>query len=171
MLMHYTQPVNLDSKSRGWMPDRWARYHATDRQACGIQALWRNALYIASHFSQRRQVPFKRGCAAFQQQFWNAAGGYLYDVVDVDHQPGTVDPRLRPNQILAIGGLPIPLIEGNHAKQIVEAVEQQPWTPLGLRSLAPYEPGYTPRCTGGYESGIMPIIKALCVALAYWPIC
>jgi glycogen debranching enzyme len=70
-------------------------------------------------------------------------------VVDVDHQPGTVDPRFRPNQILAIGGLPIPLVEGGRAKQIVEAVEQQLWTSLGLRSLAPYEPGYTPRCTGG----------------------
>ena len=108
-----------------------------------------NALHIASRFSEHWNELFVRGCAAFQRRFWNDNGNYLYDVVDVDHQAGTVDLRFRPNQILAVGGLPISLIEGGHAKQIVEAVEQRLWTPLGLRSLAPHEPGYTPQCTGG----------------------
>ena len=35
--------------------------------------------------------------------------GQLADVVDVDHVPGTRDDACRPNQILAVGGLPIAL--------------------------------------------------------------
>ena len=56
---------------------------------------------------------------------------------------------LRPNQIFAVGGLPYPLLEGARARGVVDLVEQHLWTPLGLRSLAPGEPGYAPRCHGG----------------------
>jgi len=36
----------------------------------------------------------------------------LADVVDVDHVGGTRDDTFRPNQILAVGGLPIALLDG-----------------------------------------------------------
>src|SRR5262245_40811460 len=49
---------------------------------------------------------------------------------------------LRPNQILAVGGLPLSAIAGTRARRIVDAVEEHLLTPLGLRSLAPCEPGY-----------------------------
>ena len=39
-------------------------------------------------------------------------------------------------------------MDGERARRIVEAVEQQLLTPLGLRSLAPGEPGYAPRYEG-----------------------
>jgi len=52
----------------------------------------------------------------------------------------------------AIGGLPIPLIEGERAKEFVAAVTQRLWTPLGLRSLAPEAPGYAPRLKAVCES-------------------
>src|SRR5206468_6404168 len=55
----------------------------------------------------------------------------------------------RPNQIFAVGGLPFALLEGERARRIVDAVEARLVTPLGLRSLAPGEPGYTPRYAGG----------------------
>src|SRR5581483_8328733 len=55
----------------------------------------------------------------------------------------------RPNQIFAVGGLPLQLIDGAPARRIVDAVEARLWTPLGLRSLAPGEPGYCPRYEGG----------------------
>ena len=55
----------------------------------------------------------------------------------------------RPNQVFAIGGLPLRLIEDNRAFLIVEAVKDHLWTPLGLRSLAPGEPGYAPCYQGG----------------------
>ena len=70
-------------------------------------------------------------------------------MVDPNHQPGTADPAFRPNQIFAVGGLPISLLEDDRARRVVEAVEARLWTPLGLRSLAPGEPGYTPHYEGG----------------------
>jgi glycogen debranching enzyme len=76
-------------------------------------------------------------------------GGYLFDVVDADHETGKLDASFRPNQIFAVGGLPLALIEGEPAKRIVDVVERRLWTPLGLRSLAPEEPGYTPHYQGG----------------------
>jgi glycogen debranching enzyme len=66
----------------------------------------------------------------------------------VDHVPGTRDDTFRPNQILAVGGLPVALVQGTRAKQIVEEVERRLLTPVGLRSLAPGEPGYRPRYEG-----------------------
>ncbi|MGH8006188.1 MAG: amylo-alpha-1,6-glucosidase [Candidatus Binatia bacterium] len=114
-----------------------------------IQALWLNALWIGSAFSERWQELFARGREAFQARFWNEAGRCLYDVVDPDHQAGTADAAFRPNQIFAVGGLPLSLLDADRARQIVEAVEARLWTPLGLRSLAPGEPGYAPRYEGG----------------------
>ena len=64
----------------------------------------------------------------------NPAGPIVAMVV-----PGTVDPSLRPNQILAVGGLPHALIDGEKAARIVATVEAALLTPLGLRSLAPSE--------------------------------
>jgi hypothetical protein len=81
-------------------------------------------------------------------RFWNENTGRLADVVDVDHVPDTRDDTFRPNQILAIGGLPVALVDGDRARRIVDQVEQQLLTPLGLRSLAPGEPGYHARYQG-----------------------
>jgi hypothetical protein len=46
-------------------------------------------------------------------------------------------------------GLPVPLLEGERARHVVDAVEARLWTPLGLRSLAPDSPGYAPHYQGG----------------------
>jgi glycogen debranching enzyme len=114
-----------------------------------IQALWLNALRIASEWSPHWLPLYKEGCENFRKRFWNVDGSYLYDVIDVDHTPGKIDPSFRPNQIFAIGGLPFPILTGEQALKIVDAVESRLLTPLGLRSLAPGEPGYTPHYQGG----------------------
>ena len=133
-----------------WMDVRVDGHVITPRigKPVEIQALWLNALHIACRFSESWQEPLARGRAAFQQRFWNGTGGYLYDVVDVDHHTGSVDAAFRPNQIFAVGGLPMPLLEGVQARRIVDVVEERLWTPLGLRSLAPGEPGYVPHYEG-----------------------
>ncbi len=115
-----------------------------------IQALWLNALAIAQSLAIPRAPPcrrsdnpsreswqddFERGLASFRQRFWNAQRGMLYDVVDVDHRSGTADGLLRPNQIFAIGGLPLVLLDADRARAVVEVVEKHLWTPMGLRSL------------------------------------
>ena len=137
-----------------WMDSKIGDWVVTPRvgKPVEIQALWLNALWIGSQFSERWKEFFARGRESFGARFWNDQGGYLYDVVDVDHQPGKVDALFRPNQILAIGGLPISLITGERAETILEAVTQRLWTPLGLRSLAPGEPGYTLRYEGGVRA-------------------
>ena len=113
-----------------------------------IQALWLNALSIASELEPKWRGVFERGRQSFVERFWSEDLGRLADVVDVDHVPGTRDDTFRPNQILAVGGLPVALIDGDRARRIVDAVEQQLLTPVGLRSLAPGEPGYAPRYEG-----------------------
>jgi predicted glycogen debranching enzyme len=134
-----------------WMDAKVGDWVVTPRigKPVEIQALWLNALKIGSGFSDRWKDVFVRGCDTFRARFWNPAGKYLHDVVDVDHEPGKVDPSFRPNQIFAVGGLPFPLLDGERARAVVEAVEARLWTPIGLRSLAPGEPGYAPRYQGG----------------------
>ncbi|MDX2166103.1 MAG: amylo-alpha-1,6-glucosidase [Deltaproteobacteria bacterium] len=133
-----------------WMDARVGDWVVTPRigKPVEVQALWLNALAAAGQWTAAWTELLRRGRAAFAARFWNAERGCLYDVVDVDHQPGTHDAALRPNQILAVGGLPIALLDGARARQVVDAVEQQLWTPLGLRSLAAGEPGYTPHYGG-----------------------
>jgi glycogen debranching enzyme len=84
----------------------------------------------------------------FVARFWNADAGCLYDVVDVDHVPGRNDATCRPNQIFAVGGLSESLLDGERARQVIDTVERRLWTPLGLRSLAPGEPGYAAHYEG-----------------------
>jgi predicted glycogen debranching enzyme len=134
-----------------WMDAKIGDWVVTPRtgKAVEIQALWLNALRVGSAFSDRWREPLARGMASFAARFWNEAGGCLYDVVDADHRPGAVDATCRANQILAVGGLPMALVDGERARAVVERVEQVLLTPLGLRSLAPGEDGYTPRYEGG----------------------
>ncbi len=113
-----------------------------------VQALWLNALAFAARDSAEWRRLFERGLALFQSKFWNPERSCLFDVVDVDHRPGQVDGSLRPNQIFAVGGLPVQLLAGPRAQQIVETVERALVTPVGLRTLSPGDRGYAPHYEG-----------------------
>jgi predicted glycogen debranching enzyme len=113
-----------------------------------IQALWINALHIGSLHSDRWADLEKRARGAFAARFPDPNTGGLYDVVDADHVAGKIDAQIRPNQILTIGGLPFPVIEGDAARRVVQLVETRLLTPLGLRSLSPDDPAYCPRYAG-----------------------
>jgi predicted glycogen debranching enzyme len=134
-----------------WMDARVDDREITPRigKPVEIQALWLNALAIGAKFSARWQSLFDKGGAAFEEKFWNEHAGCLADVVDCDHRPGTVDLTFRPNQIFAVGGLPLQLLSLEKARRVVGAVEMLLLTPVGLRSLAPGEPGYAPHYQGG----------------------
>ena len=111
-----------------------------------IQALWINALRcVGGHHAALAD----RAQAAFAVRFPNSATGCLHDVVDVDHVRGRVDGSVRPNQILAAGGLPHAIAGGETARKLVAIVERELVTPLGLRTLARSDPAYRPRCEGG----------------------
>ena len=113
-----------------------------------VEALWLNALAIGAATDERWREPLERGRRSFAERFWNPERGCLHDVIDVDHKSGESDARVRPNQILAVGGLPLALLEGERAARVVAIVEQQLLTPLGLRTLAPDDPDYHPRYAG-----------------------
>jgi glycogen debranching enzyme len=117
-----------------------------------IQALWLNALRAAEAFTGEYRPLLARGLAAFAERFWDEASGSLHDVVDADHVPGRLDLSFRPNQILAVGGLPWSLISGERARRVVDQVERRLWTPLGLRTLASDATDYRPRYEGDVPS-------------------
>ena len=135
-----------------WMDAKVGDWVVTPRigKPVEVQALWVNALWIGRQLNARWQPPFERAHAAFGERFWNAERQCLFDAVDADHVAGRNDSALRPNQIFAVGGLPFPLLTGERARLVVAAVEEHLLTPLGLRSLAPGEPGYA----RGYEGGV-----------------
>ncbi len=109
-----------------------------------IQALWINALEIAGEHAAAAKAK-----ASFAQRFWNPARNQLFDVVDCDHVAGTADPTCRPNQLFAVGGLPVALLEGDRARAVVDACERDLWTSFGPRTLATTEPRYRGRYLGG----------------------
>jgi predicted glycogen debranching enzyme len=134
-----------------WMDAKLGDWVVTPRigKPVEIQALWLNALAIAARRRPELAAVLARGQASFAARFWNPAAQALFDVVDVDHQPGKNDPALRPNQLLAIGGLPLCLVDEDRARAVLATVERELLTPLGPRTLAPSDPDYAPRCAGG----------------------
>jgi predicted glycogen debranching enzyme len=133
-----------------WMDAKVGDWVVTPRigKPVEIQALWLNAMKIASQFSPGWQKHFDHGLNSFREKFWNEELGCLFDVVDANHHKGETDASFRPNQIFAVGGLPFQLFEGEKASKVVAAIERNLLTPLGLRSLAPGEPGYKPHYEG-----------------------
>ncbi len=137
-----------------WMDARIGDRVVTPRigKPVEIQCLWINALAIAGARDARWTAIRQRAADAFAARFWNDDSGCLYDVVDVDHVPGAVDASVRPNQIFAVGGLPLTVVSSDQAQRIVATVERELLVPLGLRTLAPGEPGYLGSYGGGVEA-------------------
>ncbi len=129
-----------------------------------VQALWLNALAIASRLDSRWRDDFERGREVFVARFVDDSTGGLADVIDVDGRRGTRDDSCRPNQILAVGGLPLNLLDRNRARRVVDLVERRLLTPLGLRSLAPGERGYA-----GHYIGDSPARDAVYHQGTVWP--
>jgi predicted glycogen debranching enzyme len=138
-----------------WMDAKVGDWVVTPRQGkpVEIQALWYNALCImeelASRFADEAARNRYRHMAAvaqwsFNRLFWNEKIGCLYDVVN----GGPPDPSIRPNQIFAVS-LPHSMLPRDRARRVVEKVEEHLLTPFGLRTLAPSDPQYRGRYTGG----------------------
>ncbi|MGI4860074.1 MAG: amylo-alpha-1,6-glucosidase [Janthinobacterium lividum] len=137
-----------------WMDARVGLAPVTPRigKPVEIQALWINALRIGATWDPRWEPLAERAQAAFASRFVDPASGALHDVVDADGVSGAVDRSVRPNQILAVGGLPFQVVDDATARAVVALVERELWTPLGLRTLARADPRYIGRYTGPSES-------------------
>lgn len=138
-----------------WMDAKIGDWVVTPRtgKAVEINALWFNALAIMRDFAQQLGdaeaardygSASERVARSFNERFWYAEGGYLYDVVD---SPGGDDASIRPNQLFAIS-LRHPLLDNGRAKAVLDRCQQELWTPVGLRSLAPTDPRYIPSYGG-----------------------
>jgi predicted glycogen debranching enzyme len=138
-----------------WMDARIGNWVVTPRMGypVEIQALWYNALKIFAELlalnKQKKDAAAVNESAekvkqSFNEKFWyncnvlNPAinggqdGGYLYDNIDKNGNPST---EIRPNQLFAIS-LPFALIDDKKkAKAILKVVEENLYTPVGLRSL------------------------------------
>lgn len=133
-----------------WMDAKVGDWVVTPRigKPVEIQALWLNALKFHANLTGADHPAFTLGMESFGKRFWDARRGFLADVVDVNHNPGQVDESFRPNQLYAVGGLPLKLLDDAACARVVDAAEKRLMTPMGPRSLAPGSHGYRGRYEG-----------------------
>jgi len=145
-----------------WMDAKMGDWVVTPRRgkAVEINALWYNALCFLAHWlretdsdaSAKRYENFAdKARTSFNNRFWFAEGGYLYDVVDCDGQRGASDVSCRPNQLFAIS-LEHPVLDPARWESVVNVCAQKLVTPVGLRSLSPDDPAYKPIYSGDLKS-------------------
>jgi predicted glycogen debranching enzyme len=111
-----------------------------------VQALWFNALRIMADLAQgfADEPSFRRfdrmatvAQWSFNKLFWNESTGCLFDVVN----GGPPDGSIRPNQILAVS-LHHSMLPRDKAQKIVEKVQAELFTLVGLRTLPASDPRY-----------------------------
>jgi predicted glycogen debranching enzyme len=145
-----------------WMDAKMDDWVVTPRRgkAVEINALWYNALRLLADWlrqsgeaasPQRYEEQAAHARDSFNQRFWYAKGGYLYDVVDCNGQNGTQDISCRPNQLFAIS-LDHPVLDQERWESVLDVVENRLVTPVGLRSLAPDDPEYKAIYSGDLRS-------------------
>ena len=135
-----------------WMDAKVGDWVVTPRigKPVEVNALWINALRACARFAKMLgddPSPFATAAARAEagfERFWSAAHGWCFDVID---GPNGDDPSLRPNQLFAVA-LPIDVLDDARRRAIVDVCSARLWTPAGLRSLAPGEPGYAGRYEG-----------------------
>jgi predicted glycogen debranching enzyme len=141
-----------------WMDAKVGDWVVTPRRgyAVEIQALWYNALLIGADLARDAGDTVRatewsalagKVRESFLRAFWSDSAGYLADVVG----GRTPDLSLRPNQLYAIG-LPHALLPRDKALRVLDVVERQLLTPVGLRTLAPSDPHYKARYDGDVRS-------------------
>ena len=127
-----------------WMDVRVGDWVVTPRHGkpVEINALWYNALNVMANLSRHYQEDASAYLAlaakvkeSFVNRYWNEEKQCLYDVVD------PIEDAVRPNQIWAVS-LPYTMLSKEQEKAVVQTVTEKLYTPYGLRSLAPDEPGF-----------------------------
>ena len=151
-----------------WMDARVDGQPVTPRHGKPVEvnALWYNALRLTEAWARQLEDSPQaakarhladRAARSFEAQFWNAAKDCLFDVLLPDGPVALV----RPNQLLAVS-LPFPLLSQERRLLLLHRVESELLTPVGLRTLAPGEPGYRPdyggspaQRDGAYHQGLV----------------
>jgi predicted glycogen debranching enzyme len=137
-----------------WMDAKIGDWVVTPRtgKAIEICGLWVDALSIgvdlAEKLGQNRQA-FRDlaalGAENFDRTFWNCKLGYYLDVAE------PTDASLRPNQVIALS-LPHCPASPDHAREALGVVARELLTPVGLRTLAPWDAAYRGRFEGPMQN-------------------
>jgi predicted glycogen debranching enzyme len=138
-----------------WMDAKVGDWVVTPRRgkAVEINALWYNALRLLECWLRSEQADDQaeqiarhadRAYHSFNERFWYAEGGFLFDVID--GEAGN-DSSCRPNQIFAIS-LPHAVLNKGRWGDVLGVVADRLLTPVGLRSLAPGHPEYKSKYWG-----------------------
>jgi predicted glycogen debranching enzyme len=138
-----------------WMDAKVEDWVVTPRRGkpVEINALWYNALRLLARWVEEHQYTgalppltqrADQAYASFNERFWYADGGYLYDVIDGEAGD---DAACRPNQVFAIS-LRHPILDKARWQPVIDVVQARLLTPVGLRSLAPDHPDYRPQYSG-----------------------
>jgi predicted glycogen debranching enzyme len=149
----YLLSTGNENTQNTWMDTRVDGKPVTPRngKAVELNALWYNALrvmqHICAHFNNilgQAEYSYlaRKVKKSYIKNFYNAEKKCLYDVLG--------DNRVRPNQVFALG-LSFPVIGPNtrEGKETFITITNDLLTKYGLKTLANYEPGYTPRYEGG----------------------
>jgi len=137
-----------------WMDAKIGDWVVTPRagKPVEVQALWYNAVKVMEDLAKRfgdeeRRRRYSHMASlvvwTFNRLFWNKDRGCLYDVIN----GGPPDPSIRPNQIFAVS-LHHSMLSPERARAVVQTVERELLTPVGLRSLSPSDPCYLGRYEG-----------------------
>jgi predicted glycogen debranching enzyme len=130
-----------------WMDAKVGDWVVTPRRGkpVEIQALWYNALRLMAEWSALVGKPSEvydkrasRAQAAFNARFFRPELGHLLDVVDGE---GGDDASCRPNQLFTLS-LHHPILDRRHWQPVVDCVQRELLTPLGLRTLSAKHPDY-----------------------------
>lgn len=138
-----------------WMDAKIGDWVVTPRtgKPVEINALWHNALRTMAFFAtllnnaeavDRYETLAETHAGLFRARFPRLDGHGLYDVLDTPDR-NAPDESVRPNQIFAVS-LPFPSIDPASpiARTIVRVVQDELYTPFGLRTLSPRHPSYRP---------------------------
>lgn len=159
-----------ETKALTWMDAIVDEHPVTQRvgAAVEIQALWYNALQTVEVMAQKTNyrlinLPLidqleKLLEGNFHSHFWISSHNYYADFIS---NGGSVNSELRPNQ-LALYSLPYRLGNADVDEKVLEKVEKELLTPVGLRTLAPNSQQYKPNYFGNqrerdlaYHQGII----------------
>lgn len=149
LLAHGPQLTWMDTIVNG------APYTPREGKAVEVQALWYNALgtaqFLAGRFGYKKLsdeyfIMSEMAKQSFNEKFWNSQDRCLFDVI-TDIGP---DYSVRPNQVIA-GAIDFNIIDKARANQVVDFVQRELATPVGLRTLPPNDLRYKGNYAGNRE--------------------
>ncbi len=133
-----------------WMDAKVGDWVVTPRHGKPVEVngLWINALRVMAWLCEKLGQDNSETVAlavqaeaSFQAKFWKPTLGHYLDTVEPD------DGSLRPNQLICMA-LPFGPARGPSAEQALAKIRNELWTPNGIRTLSPHEPGYRGRYEG-----------------------